>query len=129
MKKRLYTAVVVLLTLLLLSACTKGNKGDDVTEYNLHNYFDYDTTSPGVYMGDVCPDEKSAIDLATAIYNNIPKSSAAEKYTPQHAFFDEQNDVWVVLFQEKTDRYVAGGGCSIVLQKKDGKVLQIRFGE
>lgn len=90
--------------------------------------FNYWTDNEGVYMGDVIPDEESAIAIATAIYNSIPQNGKQKEYVVQGVMYDTKVEVWIVTFGENNSK-VAGGDCSIVLQKKDGKVVKIWFGE
>lgn len=35
------------------------------------------------------------------------------------------DEIWIVSFGEDTDENILGGDCSIAMQKKDGKVLNI----
>ena len=59
----------------------------------------------------------------------MEKSKAAQDYEPQSVFYDDQDEIWIVSFRKDSDEIIAGGDCSIALQKKDGRVLRIWFGE
>ncbi|MBQ3084049.1 MAG: hypothetical protein IJC46_01175 [Clostridia bacterium] len=41
----------------------------------------------------------------------------------------EKDEVWLVSFWKETEEITVGGDCSIAIQKSDGKVLRIWFGE
>ena len=83
----------------------------------------------GTYSGSVIPDDKAAVEIATAIYNSIPKRDEAQEWTPQYVFYDEQDEIWIVSFWKTSDESLMGGCCSIALQKQDAKVLRIWYGE
>ena len=84
----------------------------------------------GTYRGDaVIPDEKTAIKVAQAIFDGMEKSKEIQKYIPQSVFYDSQDEIWIVSFGQNSKEIVLGGDCNIAMQKKDGKVLRIWFGE
>ena len=91
----------------------------------LLNFLKQDT---GVYKECVVPDEKSAEEIATAIFNNMEKSKDREHHTATCVEFDEAHNIWFVTFADG-DLQTAGGDCTIALRKKDGKVIKILFGE
>ena len=71
------------------------------------------------------------IKFANLVYESIPKGPVAANFDIQSVYFDEQDEVWVVLFCEAIPEAgpVSTGLCySIALQKKDGKVLGINYG-
>lgn len=92
---------------------------------------------PGVasYQGDVIPDKKTAIAMATVILENTTPTSIIESKEPFHVFYDEEDEFWVVSFMQPIERInghwvaVLGGECSIAMRKKDGQVLKIWFSE
>lgn len=43
--------------------------------------------------------------------------------------FDSQDGIWIVTFGTDGKDNVAGGACSIAIQKLDGRILRIWFGE
>lgn len=85
--------------------------------------------SIGTYKNDIIPDKKIALQVAVQIFEGMQKSSTAEKYVPQTVFYDREDELWIVSFWEDTEEEILGGDCNIALQKKDGKVLRIWFGE
>ena len=90
----------------------------------------YGSETIGTYSGRaVIPDEETALKIAEAIFDGMEKSEEAPKYVPQAVFYDNQDEIWIVSFWENSNQLTLGGDCNIALQKKDGKVLRIWFGE
>ena len=84
----------------------------------------------GTYSGEaVIPDEETALKIAKAIFDGMEKSKDAQEYVPQAVFYDNQDRVWIVSFWKNSSQITLGGECNIAMQKKDGKVLRIWFGE
>lgn len=81
------------------------------------------------YKGEAVPDKETAIKIAQAVFDTMSVSEYAEKYSPQYVFYDTQDEIWIVSFWDDSDATVLGGNCNIAMQKKDGKVLRIWFGE
>lgn len=103
---------------------------EDVIEYESGIYHNKNwEESACTYQGAVIPDKKTALEIATIIFNRMRKSNATQKYVPQSVFYDEQDEIWIVSFWRDTDELILGGDCSIAMQKQDGKVLRIWFGE
>lgn len=121
MKK--FFVVFTLLGFAVMALACNGPKGDGKEIYNLLD------DSVGTYKGEVIPNEECAIAVAEAIFNSMPKSNSMRNHTPQNVYFDEDNKAWIVTFCESSNSLTLGGDCSIALQKADGKVLGIWFGE
>ena len=133
--------VVLLLNISLFSACSTAEKetveqpslkteemnGVDLEKGVLADK-NWDETV-GTYQGAVVPNEEVALEIAKTIFNAMEKSDAAQEYVPQSVFYDEQDEVWIVSFWKETEEITVGGDCSIAIQKSDGKVLRIWFGE
>ena len=117
--------IFVIFATLIFSACVKN----DAVEFETGNYYNknWNETS-GTYNKAVVPDENSAVEIATALFNNMENSEYRREYVPQAVFYDEQDEVWIVSFW-KESVHTLGGGCSIAIQKEDGRVLRIWFGE
>ena len=117
--------IFVIFATLIFSACVKN----DAVEFETGNYYNknWNETS-GTYNKAVVPDENSAVEIATAIFNNMENSEYRREDVPQAVFYDEQDEVWIVSFWEESV-HTLGGDCSIAIQKEDGRVLRIWFGE
>lgn len=105
-----------------------------MVEYETGSYSEKNWNEPvGTYQEDVLPDKETALAVATAIFHGMEKDTVAQKYTPQSIFYDKEDSIWIVFFhegvEENATEVVMGGGYSIALQKKDGKVLRIWMGE
>lgn len=131
MKK--FVIISLCVAIMMIAGCNEiQNDGDENmnVEFQTGIYHDKDWNEPiGTYQEDVIPSKEVALKVAVQIFEGMQKSSSAQKYVPQSVFFDEQDEVWIVSFWEQTDEMVAGADCSIALQKADGKVLRIWFGE
>ncbi len=123
-------AIVVFLIVIIAISCTACADSNTITyesgEFDNKNWND----TVGTYSkADVIPDEDTALKVAQAIFDGMEKSKDSQEYVPQYVFYDEQDEIWIVSFWKNSNSFVAGGDCSIAMQKKDGKVLRIWFGE
>lgn len=100
-------------------------------KYESGNFYDKNWNETiGTYSGEaVIPDEETALKIAKAIFDGMKKSKDAQEYVPQSVFFDNQDEIWIVSFWKDSDQVTLGGDCNIAMQKEDGKVLRIWFGE
>ena len=98
-------------------------------EFEAGSYFDKNwEESIGTYKGAVIPDKDTAMNVAISIFDGMSKSEEVAEYVVQSIFYDEQDEIWIVSFW-KDSANIIDGDCSIALQKKDGKVIRIWFGE
>ena len=129
--KRTLAVLIIALSLITYSACGSSKKQDDMIKYESGIFHDKNwAETVGTYgRKAVIPDKETALKTAQAIFDGMEKSKEVQEYTPQSVFYDNQDDVWIVSFWKDSDRTVLGGDCNIALQKEDGKVLRIWFGE
>lgn len=84
----------------------------------------------GTYHGDAVPNVEVALNVARQVYNGIGRNL---DYIPIMIFFDTNDEIWIVTFNEAYDETAetikVGGDCSIAIQKSDGKILRIWYGE
>lgn len=78
------------------------------------------------YRYNISPQVKTFMFHTTYNENN---SQSMINQTPQSVFFDKQDEIWIVSFGMDSKENVVGGDCSIAIQKQDGRVLRIWFGE
>ena len=142
--KRLFILLVMVLSVVLLSACTlseqqettgassEQEKVDSITfekgEYSRKDWNDPTFT----YTGVAVPDKETALEIAKAIFNGMKKSVEEQDLEPQHVFYDEPDGIWIVHFwktHKDPDKFVLGLCWSIAIQETDGKVLRIWFDE
>lgn len=127
--KKIFKSVLIIiagtLILLFFSACTSQN-----IQYDEGIYANKDwNETVGTYTSDVVKTKETAIQMAVAVYNGMDKSNDMSDLTPTSVFYDEQDEIWIVSFSKESAEHTVGGDCSIAIQKKDGKVLRIWFGE
>lgn len=129
--RRTLVVLVIILSTISCSACGNSKKENDMIKYESGNFHDKNWSETiGTYSGRaVIPDEETALKIAEAIFDGMEKSKEAQKYVPQSVFYDNQDEIWIVSFWENSNQLTLGGDCNIALQKKDGKVLRIWFGE
>ena len=131
-------SIILLLCIVIVnltSSCmnVKKNEGDDMTyDSGIYYYKDWDSMDT-TYSGEVVPTKECAIEIATAIFNSMSKSEEMNAYKVSSVFYDTEDEFWVVTFadyyDEENDMYILGGGVSIAIQKNDGRVLKIWYGE
>ena len=138
--------VIFSLLLCMLMGCanepTNDNREDNIKEnpnvaYSEGVFYDKNWEDhTGSYENNVIPDMETAITVASAIFDAMEKSFAAEKFIPQDVFYDEVDGIWIVSFWESipddtqdSAPVVVGDCCSIAIREADGTVLRIWFGE
>ena len=125
--KKIGIMLIAILGMILCLSCSQ--KGKRVVEFEAGSYFDKNwEESIGTYKGAVIPDKDTAMNVAISIFDGMSKSEEVAEYVVQSIFYDEQDEIWIVSFWKDSENLI-GGDCSIALQKKDGKVIRIWFGE
>lgn len=120
----------MVLSLLSFTSCNHYSEDTNMITYETGVYSDKNwSQSVGTYNGDAIPNKETALAVAQTIFNSMNKSQNAERFVPQHIFYDTEDEIWIVSFWQDTDETVIGNDCNIALQKSDGKVLRIWFGE
>jgi len=133
MKKYVTLFISLLCVFFILGSC---NERDEIKYdsgiYDLKYTWAENENYGGIYDEDVIPNAECAIEVAKAIFDSMNKSSERNDHTVFSVFYDEEDEFWVVSFGKLKDEngyLILGGDCSIVIQKSDGKVLRIEFGE
>lgn len=129
--KKLLLGLTIIFSIVSFVACRNVKKEDvDMINYESGNFHvkNWDETV-GTYTGAVIPDKETALEIAKAIFDGMDKGKDVEEYVPKSVFFDCQDEIWIISFWKDSDEITLGGDCSIALQKADGKVLRIWFGE
>lgn len=131
MKRILLLLLAIILSIALFSACKTQKKDEtDMVKFESGNYFNKNwSETAGTYGNAVVSNEDTALEIAKAIFNGMDKSKETQEYVPQSVFYDEQDEIWIVSFWKESNEITLGGDCSIAIQKADGKVLRIWFGE
>lgn len=127
--KKICVAVLVLFILFMFTSCNSKGGNQDL-KYQEGIFYDKNwSDTVGTYEGNVVETKETAVAIATAVYNGIDKSQSMSNFTPQSVFFDKQDEIWIVSFGMDSKENVVGGDCSIAIQKLDGRILRIWFGE
>lgn len=131
MKRIFILMLSTILSIVLLSACTSLEKKEiNMIKFESGTYFnkDWDDTV-GTYKNAVVPNQDVALEIAQAIFKGMDKSNEAQAFVPQSVFYDEKDGIWIVSFWKESNSITIGGDCNIAIQKEDGKILRIWFGE
>lgn len=130
MKKNTIFLLVIILSFLSFSACKNIQEENNTITYQAGNYYDKNwNDTVGTYTGTAIPDKETALEVAKAIFSGMDTGENMRGYVPKYIFYDEKDEVWIVSFGEDSSETTLGGDCSIALQKTDGKVLRVWFGE
>lgn len=145
--KKIFIFYIAFMVIALLIGCQKkvefGGEEKINIETKMNNSVKFETgTYPrknweepiGTYKNAVIPNKDVALQMATMIFESMERSTTTQKYIADSVFYDEEDEFWVVHFGISTQELedgtaIAGGGCCIALQEKDGKVLRIWFEE
>ena len=102
-----------------------------MVKYESGDFYDKNWSETiGTYSGSsVVPNEITALKIAVAIFDGMEKSSEAQEYLPQSVFYDIKDEIWIVSFWNDSNQGTVGGDCNIAIQKKNGTVVRIWFGE
>lgn len=138
MKKIAILCISFLILLSVVGCAEPTNKHEETDsmhiEFETGIYHDKNwNETVGTYQNDAIPNQEVALNVAIQVFEGMQKSDIAQKYVPQSVFYDEQDEIWIVSFfneqSDESDMIEDGGGCSIAIQKSDGKILRIWFGE
>ena len=85
------------------------------------------------HEGDVIPTAEVALRVAKNVFYAMSEEKPhINNYQPIGIMYDEPHGYWMVLFQEppsKPGMIVLGDAYTVVLQKSDGRVVQISWSE
>ena len=128
--KRKLVMLLIVIGMMFCSACENNQQEKDMVKYESGIFYDknWDETV-GTYSDVAVPNKETAIKIAQAIFDGMEKSNEEQKYILQSVFYDKQDEIWIVSFGDNSSQIILGGDCSIAIQRKDGKVLRIWFGE
>ena len=153
--KKVITMLIVLISIFLLISCDSADEKSQKADRHNETADTVENTDPGDSIQDVTfitgdfpyeewknnappledpivPDMETAMGIATAVFNGMEKPESVKDNVLSSVFYDEQNEVWIVSFGKKQDEsegIIIGGDCYIAIQKEDGKVLYIGYGE
>lgn len=128
----------LLISVFLVSAgCTNNDNNKQNEKEDIDMEFDYDegvypykeewSETQHSYKGDVIANKETAINVASAIFDNIKSTGACKNYVLGGVFFDTADDVWVVYFAEPTN--TPGSTYNIAIRNATGEVINMWPGE
>lgn len=120
-------ATVVCLTWLASCAATEVNTQEMTISFEsgIFPQQDWDD-SKGTYRKDAIPDEQTAIRAARVAFKRAYGEQNAKMHPAISLVYDDDDEAWLVFFARTHNTL---GGYSIAIQKSDGKILQIEYGE
>lgn len=140
----------ILLTFALLCGCQNGQSANQtdpcdtvITKGNLSIDLDVPSSSgiywyswmehpQWMYEGDAIPDAETALNVAKEIfYSTAGAKPHSCVYVADAIMYDEPNGYWIVTFvpPHDSDALLLSDCYGVVMQKKDGKVIQIMWME
>lgn len=127
--KKIIIAILILIISLSFVACNNKKENTNM-KYEEGIFYDKNWNEEiGTYTNNIVSTKEDAINIAVSIYNGMKKSKEMSNLVPNSVFYDTQDEIWIINFKNPNSRKTVGGDCNIALQKKDGKVLRIWFGE
>lgn len=128
--KKVFILIITIMIITSFSACKYNGKENKMVTYETGIYHDKSwNETVGTYSNPVVPDKETALKIAETVFNGMTKNNETQEYVAQSIFYDEQDEIWIISFWKDSDQNILGGECNIAIQKKDGKILRIWFGE
>lgn len=131
--------LIVVIFLMCLVGCTSvkeetAEQPSQVTPpLGIDSIYDMNWSSEfGYYEEDILFDEETAKAVAQQIFDSIKEKYGKEEYVVQYCYYYEKENAWMVYFDKphkEGNLYRLGGGCTIALNKTDGRVMRIFWGE
>ena len=141
MKKSILLFGMIIILICSNISCSRNDDSDkSVFEMKSYETIEYETgiydnknwnDPTGTYYVDVVPSKTVALNIAVSVFDGMEKSKTASQFTPQRVFYDEEEGIWIVTFWD-SDAYekgIIGYDCTIAIDKRNGAVVRIWFGE
>ena len=141
MKKSILLFGMIIILICSNISCSRNDDSDEsIFEMESYEMIEYETgiydnknwnDPTGTYYGDVVPSKTVALNIAVSVFEGMEKSKTASQFTPQRVFYDEEEGIWIVTFWD-SDAYengIIGYDCTIAIDKRNGAVVRIWFGE
>ena len=137
MKKILVLILTIGIFLMILAGCNSSQEEttkptEQEPPLGIEEAYDRNwTTDIGYYKKDVLPDKDMAKAVAQLIFDGIKEEYGKEDYVIQYATYYEKENAWMVHFAKtykEGEMMALGAGCTIALNKTDGRVMRIFWG-
>ncbi len=134
-KKEIIIFLLIFMFLVLSGCADDNNKQNDKRDINIeadyeegvYPYKEEWSENQHSYKGDVIANKETAINVASAIFNNVKSTGACKNYVLGGVFFDTADDVWVVYFVEPDN--TPGSTYNIAIKNATGEVINMWPGE
>ena len=146
MKRSALLLLFTFIVLILLFGCTtidngetKESGGESVTNKEEETTYSY---SEGIYPGKdwtdvtagtenpdtssydaIVPNKETAISIAINAFEELKLSGICQSYVLQGVFYDTEDDIWVVYFDE--DSEIPGSCYNIAISKATGEIIKM----
>jgi len=94
--------------------------------------FDWNISEDDTITDTCVPDKETAIKIAEGITSGFQKKGFFPGYVPQHVFFDNKREVWIVSLWEESENEneIHSGACfSVAIRKDNAEVVKMWVGE
>jgi hypothetical protein len=124
--------IVIVTVIMLLCSCSDSKSDmkkeemkmrDEVNTETNSVFSKYNIDESIISKIDIIPDAKTAMSVSEEILNSIYGKDNIKNKLPFKVTFDSEYDAWVVSGTLKPN--MVGGVPTIIIQKKDGKVLAV----
>ena len=135
MKKIIALALIPAMLLMTVTGCTQAQKEAKQAKKaeQLQTFYDenWDNDS-GSYEKDVLPTKEAAEAVAQQIFDSIKEEYGKEEYELIYATYYKAENAWMVFFHrpwKEGELMPMGGGCTIALNKANGQVVRVFWGQ
>ncbi len=120
---------------MILTGCSeakKEKKQAEKIEQLQELYAENWSENNGCYDHDVLPTKETAEAVAQQIFDSIKEEYGKEEYELIYATYYKTENAWMVFFhrpQKEDGLTLMGGGCTIALNKANGQVMRVFWGQ
>lgn len=118
---------IILLLSVFVCTIMSSCKNDDIVYFS-GNFWGDDSIASNegtLYEKNVIPDKETALNVAKSIFDSMDIEEDHTKYVMSGVIYDEDDGVWIVLFDRKCRYEVTDDAWNIAIRETDGAVLKI----
>lgn len=95
--------ILLLVSLIFLCSCGTDKEVAPPSEISYETgVYDWNISEDDTITDTCVPDKETAIKIAEGITSGFQKKGFFPDYVPQHVFFDNKRDVWIVSLWEES---------------------------
>lgn len=125
--------ILLLVSLIFLCSCGTDKEVASPSEISYETgVYDWNISEDDTITDTCVPDKETAIKIAEGITSGFQKKGFFPGYVPQHVFFDNKREVWIVSLWEESENEneIYSGACfSIAIKKDNAEVVKMWVGE